>query len=67
MPKMNYSKANFNIYREEIKIAEGRLKQERKKMDNSHKGLKAEFKVIIDRANTIYNYDDETQDSAARK
>jgi len=47
-------------FREEIKIDEGKLKN-RKKMDTTHKGMSKEFKSIIERANVIYNYDDESK------
>lgn len=39
------------------------MKKERKKIDLTLKNYKKEFKNIIEKANVIYNFDDDTKDS----
>lgn len=40
------------------------MKKERKKVDTTLKSIKSEFKRILERANKIYNYEDESKDSS---
>lgn len=44
-------------------IEKDKLRKERKKMDSALKNYKKEFKLILGKANIIYNSEDQTKDS----